>query len=235
MCYVSKRQNATYSLDDKLQFVLLENTQAKKAFDILKKEYPDAHYYLDFKTPLQLLVAAILSAQTRDEIVNASTPALFKKFHTAIDFASTTQEELNKYINKITFFGNKSKNIIAACKLISEKYNGEVPKTMEELISLPGVGRKTANTILINVYNIVNGIPVDTWVIKLSDRIGFSKNKDPDKIEQDLLKIINKEDWKIAAYIFKTHGKKICQSITPICSICPIKNICPKNGVSKSK
>ncbi len=218
-----------------MTFITLGASDAKKAFELLKKKYPDVHYYLNFKTPLQLLIAAILSAQTRDEIVNQSTYELFKKFKTAKDFASVTSDELNKHINKIAFFGNKSKNIIKTCNVLVEKYNGNVPESMDELISLPGIGRKTANTILINAYGIVEGIPVDTWVIKLSQRIGLSKNKDPEKIEADLMQIINKKDWAIAAYIFKTHGKSVCQSSVPICSICPITNICPKNGVIKSK
>ncbi len=218
-----------------MAFVTLGSSEAKKAFELLKKEYPDAHYYLNFKTPLQLLIAAILSAQTRDEVVNQSTPELFKKFKTAKEFASTTSDELDKYINKITFFGNKSKNIIKTCGILVEKYGGKVPESMDELLSLPGIGRKTANTILINAYGVVEGIPVDTWVIKLSQRIGISKNKDPEKLEADLMQIIDKKDWAVAAYIFKTHGKTICQSSVPICSICPIANICPKNCVIKSK
>ena len=116
-----------------------------------------------------------------------------------------------------------------------ENYKGEVPNTMDALIALPGVGRKTANTILINAYGIIEGIPVDTWVMKLSQRIGLSESKDPDKIEEDLKDIIKKEDWKKAAYVFKSHGKEICQSTIPICSKCSINKLCKKNGVSKSK
>ena len=216
-------------------FELLDKKNAINAFEILKDKYPNAKYYLNFKTPIQLLVAAILSAQTKDEVVNALTPELYKRFQTTKDFANATVDELNKYINHVTFFGNKSKNIILTCKILIEKYNGEVPNTMDELIALPGVGRKTANTILINAYAIVEGIPVDTWVMKLSQRIGISESKDPDKIEEDLMGIIKKEDWKKAAYIFKSHGKEICQSTTPICSKCPINKLCKKNGVSKSK
>lgn len=214
---------------------LLDKKDAIKAFEILKNKYPDAKYYLNFKTPLQLLIAAILSAQTKDEVVNSLTFELFKKFNTAKDFANTTEDELNKYINHVTFFGNKSKNIISTCKILMENYKGEVPNTMDALIALPGVGRKTANTILINAYGIIEGIPVDTWVMKLSQRIGLSESKDPDKIEEDLKDIIKKEDWKKAAYVFKSHGKEICQSTIPICSKCSINKLCKKNGVSKSK
>ena len=132
--------------------------------------YKDAHYYLDFKTPVDLLVAAILSAQTRDVVTNRTTPAIFTKYKTAKDYANADAEELMKMIKGVTFAANKAKNIINACKIISEKYKGKVPDKIEQLLDLPGIGRKTANTILINAYGIVEGIPVDTWVIKLHTR-----------------------------------------------------------------
>ncbi len=181
-----------------------------------------------------MVAAAILSAQTRDETTNATTPALFKKYKTAKDYANADQEELIKLISRVTFSGNKTKNIIATCKIIDEKYGGKVPDRMEELIELPGIGRKTANTILINAYKIVAGIPVDTWVIKLSGRIGLSKSKHPDDIEQDLLKIVEKKYWHKITYVMKNHGKKICQSQIPLCSKCLLNKLCPKNGVTKS-
>jgi len=201
--------------------------------ELLKKEYPHAKYYLNFSNPLELLVAAILSAQVRDEVVNAITPRLFKKYKTAKDYAEANLQELINDIKSVTFAGNKAKNIKAACKILVEKYNGKVPNTMEELISLPGVGRKTANTILINAFNVVQGIPVDVWVIRLSQRLGWSKNKDPEKIEQDLMQIIPKTEWKKIAYLLKTHGKSICQAI-PHCSKCFLHNLCPKIEVKKS-
>ncbi|MDE1856381.1 MAG: endonuclease III [Candidatus Micrarchaeota archaeon] len=214
--------------------ILLEGGDAKSAIDALEKEYKSAKYYLNFSTPIDLLVAAIISAQTRDETVNSVTPELFKKFKTAKDYANSNANELVKYIGKVSFAGNKAKNIIATCKAIEEKYGGKVPNKMDELTELPGIGRKTANTILINAYGIVNGIPVDTWVIKLSYRIGLSLNKDPDKIEQDLMRIVDKKHWKNFAYVLKTHGKKICQSQIPICSKCILNKVCPRNGVTKS-
>jgi len=149
---------------------------------ILKKAYPDAKYYINFSNPVELLVAAILSAQVRDEVVNACTKDLFKKYKTAEDFAESDLKELTNDIKTITFAGNKAKNIKESCKILVERYNGKIPKTIEELTNLPGVGRKTANTILINTYGIVNGIPVDTHVIRLSYRLGWTKNKNPDKI-----------------------------------------------------
>lgn len=219
-------------------FKLLDTEFAKKAVRLLEENYKDAKYYLNFKTPIDLLVAAILSAQTHDEITNSVTPELFRKYKTAKDYANANREELIKYIGRVTFAGNKASNVIRACQIMSEKYNGKVPNTMEELLELPGIGRKTANTILINAYGVVVGIPVDVWVIKLSGRIGLSANKEPDKIEQDLLKIVDKKYWKNITYVMKRHGKAICQSAVPICSKCFLgpnqTKICPRNNVIKS-
>ncbi len=217
-----------------MAFTLLDERKAREAVEKLEKEYPNATYYLKFSTPIDLVVAAILSAQTRDEVTNAVTPELFKKYKTAKDYANADQEELIGYIKRVSFAGNKAKNIIATCKTIDEKYKGKVPDKMEQLLELPGIGRKTANTILINAYNIAIGIPVDTWVIKLSGRIGLSKSKDPEEIEQDLMNIVEKKYWHNITYVMKTHGKKICQSQVPLCSKCFLNNICPKNNVTKS-
>ena len=212
---------------------LAENA-AHKAIQLLVSEYPNAKYYLNFSTPIDLVVAAIISAQTRDEVVNSVTPALFKKFKTAKDYANADVDQLVSYIKKVSFSGNKAKNIIATCRTIQERYKGKVPDKMEDLVELPGIGRKTANTILINAYGIVGGIPVDTWVIKLSYRIGLSTSKDPEKIEQDLIKVVDKKYWGKFAYVLKNHGKKVCQSQVPICSKCVLSKICPRNGVTKS-
>src|SRR3989338_795318 len=133
----------------------------------------------------------------------------------------------------INFSGNKAKNIKESCKILVERYNGKIPKTIEELTNLPGVGRKTANTILINTYGIVNGIPVDTHVIRLSYRLGWTKNKNPDKIEKDLDRIIPEKEWGKISYILKAHGRAICQALIPYCNKCPLNKLCPKNGVSK--
>jgi endonuclease III len=211
---------------------ILNSKDAELLVKKLRGSYKDAHYYLNFKTPIDLVVAAILSAQTRDEVVNKLTPDLFKKYKTANDYANADLNELVGYIKSVSFAGNKAKNIINTCKAIIEKYNGKVPNNMQALEELPGIGRKTANTILINAYDIVEGIPVDTWVIKLSFRLGLSLNKDPEKIETDLKSKIPKQYWSKFAYVLKTHGKTICQTI-PYCSKCPIEDICPKNGVTK--
>ncbi|MGC8571736.1 MAG: endonuclease III domain-containing protein [Candidatus Micrarchaeia archaeon] len=213
---------------------LLNIEDAKKLTKILCTHYKDAKYYLNFKTPIDLLVAAILSAQTKDDVVNSLTPELFKNYKTVKDYADADEKTLLNYVKKVSFADKKVKNIIETAKIILKDYNGKVPDNMADLLNLPGVGRKTANTILINAYGIVEGIPVDTWVIKLSYRLGLSENKNPDKIEQDLMKIVDKNCWHNFAYVIKTHGKLLCNTV-PICSKCPVEKICPKNGVTKSK
>lgn len=211
---------------------LLSDNSAKELAVALSRHYKEAHYYLDFKTPIDLVVAAILSAQTRDEVVNSITPALFRRYKTPKDYADAGMEELIGAIKRVSFAGNKAKNIINTCNAITDRYSGKVPRSMEELVALPGIGRKTANTILINAYDIVEGIPVDTWVIKLSFRLGLSKNKNPEKIEEDLKSKVPKQYWGKFGYVLKTHGKTLCQKI-PYCSKCPVEKICPKNGVTK--
>ncbi|MEM0154289.1 MAG: endonuclease III [Methanothrix sp.] len=205
-----------------------------KVIEALETHYKGVHYYLNFSNPVELMVAAILSAQTRDTTVNALTPALFKRYKSAKDYANSSLDELLGYVKGVFYAKNKASNIIKACKVIEEKYNGEVPRTMEELIELPGIGRKTANTILINAYGIVEGIPVDTWVIKLAYRMGLSESKNPDVIEKDLEKIVDKRYWKNISYILKEHGKQVCGTV-PKCSSCFLKDLCPKNGVTKSE
>lgn len=202
--------------------------------DALMKEYPDAKYYLNFSNPIELMVAAILSAQVRDEAVNAVTPRLFKKYKNAKDYANADLNELTDEIKSITYAGSKAKYIRKACGILVEKHNGEVPKSLNELIDLPGIGRKTANTILINAYGIVNGIPCDTHVIRVSYRVGWTKSKNPDIIEKDLMKLLPKENWGKIAYVLKAHGRKVCRASTPVCSKCPIKDLCPKAGVIDS-
>ncbi len=217
-----------------MPFRKLSPNDAKKAIAALISKYPNAHYYLNFTTDIDLLVAAIISAQTRDEVTNSVTPDLFKKYKTVKDYANADEKELFGLIRRVTFGGNKAKNIINACKMIIGQHGGKIPRTTEGLTSLPGVGRKTANTVLINAYGIVEGIPVYTWVIKLSHIIGMSAAKDPDDIEQDMMKIVDRKDWKKITYVFKNHGKAICQSQTPLCSKCMLNKLCPRNGVTKS-
>lgn len=200
---------------------------------LLKKEYPQAKYYLNFSNPLELLVAAVLSVQVRDEVVNAATPALFSKYRTANDYAHADTEELVGYISKVSFAGNKARNIKAACRIIAEKHKGKVPETMEELVELPGVGRKTANAILINAFGKVAGIPCDTHVIRLAYRLGWTKNTNPDKIEKDLINLLPESEWKKIPYLLKDHGRAVCKAPVPECSRCIIAKLCPKQGVGK--
>ena len=206
---------------------------AAKVLYELKKLYPHAKYYLNFSSPLELLVATILSAQMRDTVVNATTPRLFKKYKAADDYARADLETLIQEISPISFPANKAKYIKQACKILTEKYHGKVPGTMPELVELPGVGRKTANAILINAFEKIEGIVVDTHVIRLSYRLGWTKNKDPEKIEQDLMKIIPKEDWARITWLLKEHGRAVCRAPVPICSKCALEPLCPKAGVTK--
>ncbi len=210
---------------------LLQDKYARILASRLSAAYKDAKYYLNFKAPIDLVVAAILSAQTRDEVVNHLTPPLFSKYKTARDYASADEGELLGMIKSVSFASSKAKNIIKACKEIDGRYGGRVPDSMGALVELPGIGRKTANTILINAYGIVEGIPVDTWVIKLSPRLGLSANKDTEKIEADLMRVVDRKLWHNFAYVLKSHGKALCQNV-PYCSKCPVQDICPKNGVT---
>ena len=208
-------------------------TQAFQILHLLKKTYPGAKYYLNFKTPLDLLVAAILSAQARDEAVNAATSELFKNYKNAEDYTKADVSELLKYIGKVSFAGNKAKNIIAACKILVEKYKGLVPKRVEELVELPGIGRKTAIVILTNAYGIVPGVVVDTHVIRVSYRLGWTKQKKPEKIEEELNKLIPSTHWKEVQWLLKAHGRAVCQAPAPICSECPIEKLSSKEGVGE--
>ena len=209
--------------------------KALQVLELLKKNYPHAKYYLTFKTPIDLLVAAILSAQVRDEVVNAATEELFKHYKKAEDYAHATVLDLLKYVGQVSFAGNKAKNVIAACKILVEKYKGQVPKTIEELIELPGIGRKTAIVILTNAFDIVPGVVCDTHVIRVSYRLGWTQQKNPEKIEQDLNKLISEKHWKEVQWLLKAHGRAICQAPTPYCSKCALEKMCPKQGVTKKR
>jgi endonuclease-3 len=192
----------------------------------LKKTYPDAKIALNFKNPLQLLVATILSAQCTDERVNEVTKDLFKKYKTAKDFAEADLDELAEDIKSTGFYRQKAKYIKECCKILVEKYNGEVPKTMEELLELPGVARKTANIVLANAYGIVEGIPVDTHVRKVSQRLGIVSSKQPEKMEKELMEIVPKKDWFAFPYLIQAHGRKICLGRKPKCEECILKDLC---------
>jgi len=211
----------------------MDSSKALQVIRLLQKEYPKAKYYLNFSNPLELLVAAILSAQARDTVVNAATPALFKKYRTAKDYAGADLEGLISCVSKVSFAGNKARNIKASCNIIAENHNGKIPQTMEELAELPGIGRKTANAILINAFDKVVGIPCDTHVIRLSYRLGWTKNKNPDKIEKDLMNLFPKTQWKKLPHLLKDHGRAVCKAPMPECSRCVLNKLCPKQGVTK--
>ncbi len=197
---------------------------------ILKETYPKARIALNFSNPLELLVATILSAQCTDERVNQVTSKLFQKYKTPQDYAEADLEELAEDIKPTGFYQQKARYIKEAAKIIQERFNGEVPRNMDDLLCLPGVARKTANIVLANAYGIVEGIPVDTHVRRLAQRLGFTKEKDPNKIEQDLMALLPREDWATVPYVFQAHGRKICRSRNPQCKHCVVAHLCPSKG-----
>ena len=194
--------------------------------ELLKNYYPDATCSLDFNTPFELVVAVMLSAQCTDERVNKTTPALFSKCKTIQDFADIDIQELEEIIHPCGFYKNKAKNIKLCAKQILENFNGNVPKTMEELTSLAGVGRKSANVIMLEVFGIAEGIAVDTHAKRISNLVGLSKEKEPSKIEQDLLKLIPKDYLKDINHLFVWHGRNTCIARKPKCDTCPINHLC---------
>ncbi|MGO9612141.1 MAG: endonuclease III [Dissulfurispiraceae bacterium] len=197
----------------------------------LKEQYPDPGTALNFKTPFELLVATILSAQTTDVLVNKVTGSLFKKYKSGKDFASVSPEILESDIRSINFYRTKAKNIQGAAKLILEKFKGEVPRTMEDLTSLPGVARKTANIILFSAYGMNEGIAVDTHVKRLSGRLGLTKNDDPSKIEADLMSLVPRGEWGTLTHLLISHGRKICQAKKPKHEECILYDICPSRHI----
>ena len=206
-------------------------SRANKIIVRLKQEFPDARTALEFSNPLQLLISTILSAQCTDVRVNLVTPALFAKYRSVKDFALVDRSELEAEIKSTGFYRMKAKHIIDASRVIEEQYGGRVPKTMDELLSLPGVGRKTANCVLGGAYGIQSGIVVDTHVIRLANRLGLTKNDAPDKIEQDLMKLVPKIEWYRFSNLLILHGRKTCKARTPLCEKCVLSKICPSSTV----
>ena len=189
--------------------------------------YPDAKCSLDFSNPLELLVATQLSAQCTDERVNLVTHDLFQKYRSAGDYATVSQEELEKDIRSTGFYRNKAKNIRAACQLLITNYNGEVPRTMADLLKLPGVARKTANVVLGNAFGIIEGFVVDTHIGRLARRFGWTNNEDPVKVEQDLMRLVPRQDWLDLSHLLIFHGRAICQARKPLCERCSLSKLCP--------
>jgi endonuclease-3 len=192
----------------------------------LKKLYPDAHCALYYKTPFQLLIATILSAQTTDEKVNQVTPELFKIYPDSKTLAQANVAKVESLISSINYYKTKAKNIIASSKMLEERFKGEVPTQIEHLLKLPGVGRKTANVVLGNAFNIASGIVVDTHVGRLSRRLGWTRQTDPEKVDFILQNLIPKPDWIIVSHLLIYHGRKICMARNPQCQICDLSSLC---------
>ncbi len=207
--------------------------KASRILSILKKEYGEAKISLKSSNHVQLLVAVILSAQCTDKRVNIVTAELFRKYKTASDFAGADLKTFEQEIRPTGFYRNKAKNIINSARIIVKEFNSKVPDTMESLLKLPGVARKTANIILSNAYGKLEGIAVDTHMRRLNYRLGLTKNTDPDKIEQDLMKIVPRRMWNTYTYLIIEHGRAVCKAPVPLCSRCVLNRICPKNGVTK--
>ncbi len=205
----------------------MADDKANEILALLKNEYPEIKIALHYSNPLELLIATILSAQCTDKQVNVVTKKLFAKYRTLQDFVGISQEELEKVIYSTGFYRNKAKNIINACKIIVSDYNSNVPDTMEELLKLPGVARKTANIVLSGAFGKIEGMAVDTHVKRLSGRLGLTAHTDPEKIEKDLLKIIPKKDWDLFSLLLINHGRKVCAARKPMCGDCVLNKLCP--------
>ena len=208
---------------------------SREVFARLKAAHPDAHCELDHETPLQLLVATILSAQCTDKRVNMVTPLLFRTYPTAASLADAPQEKLEEIIKSTGFFRNKAKSLIALGKALVERHGGEVPDSMEALVKLPGVGRKTANVILGNAFQKNEGVVVDTHVGRLSARLGLSKQTDPVKIEEDLMPLFPREDWAMLAHVLIFHGRRVCFAKSPQCDLCTLNEICPSSTAVRNR
>ena len=211
--------------------------RAPEVIRLLKEEYPEATVALRFSTPLECLIAVMLSAQSTDKKVNEVTEPLFKKYRTAEDWLRVPEEQLKEELKPTGFFNQKTRAVREACRMIVEEFDGRVPDSMAELIKLPGVARKTANIVLGNSYpekaatDPDRGIAVDTHVRRLSQRLGFTENQDPDKIERDLMELLPKEEWFSFTYVLIEHGRAVCKAPTPKCEICPVSHLCPSSRV----
>lgn len=193
----------------------------------LRQAYPDARCSLRFRTPLELLIATILSAQCTDERVNAVTVTLFEKYRSAADFAGAEPDALEQDIKQTGFYRNKAKHIREAARLLVERFGGEVPRTMTDLISLPGVARKTANVVLGNAYGIVEGVVVDTHVGRVARRLDLTRSEDPVRVEQDLMAVLPRADWLDFSHLMIYHGRAVCQARRPLCEACTLRSLCP--------
>lgn len=200
---------------------------------LLKREYPSSRIALNFKSPLELLIATILAAQCTDERVNQVTKGLFKKYRKASEYAGAPLDDLMKIVRPTGFFRNKSKSIQAACRMIAGEHGGEVPRTMEELVELPGVARKTANIVLGDAYGLSEGIAVDTHMLRLSKRLGLTDEKDPVKVERDLCGLVPRARWMGFPHLIADHGRAVCKAHKPLCGACVLADLCPSRELSE--
>lgn len=216
-----------------------EKERTRKIIRSLKRAYPDATCSLNHSNAFELLIATILSAQCTDERVNIVTADLFRKYRKPADYLKVSPLELQQDVRTTGFFRNKAKSIQGTAKLVVDEYGGEVPHTMEELLELPGVARKTANVVLGNAFHIASGVVVDTHVTRLSHRLGLTGEKTAEKIEQDLIPLVSKKDWVIFSHLLIAHGRKICKARSPLCEECVVEKYCPssylKTGVPPGK
>jgi endonuclease-3 len=206
----------------------------RQILDSLKNAYPDAHCELDYSSPLELLIATILSAQCTDKLVNRVTPVLFRNYRTAADYAAAPVAELEQAIRQLGFFRNKARSIQRCCRALVERHGGEVPRGMNALTQLDGVGRKTANVVLGNAFNLSEGIVVDTHVTRLSNRLGLTTESDAVKIENDLLALVPREDWTLFSHLLIWHGRRRCTARNPDCPGCEIRQLCPWPGKAEA-
>jgi endonuclease-3 len=227
----SRRQNLFSAMPrESLQ---LKTARTNRIFSILRESYPDAHCELDYTNPLELLIATILSAQCTDKQVNIVTAELFKKYKTAADYANAAPAEFEHAIKRIGLFRAKARNIQACCRALIEKHGGAVPQTMEELTALGGVGRKTANVVLGNAFNINVGVVVDTHVGRLANRLGLTKQTSAEKVERDLQKLVPQEQWCLFSHLLIWHGRRRCFARSPDCLQCEVNALCPQIDVER--
>jgi len=213
-----------------------ESKRARKdrgaeVYDLLAGEYPDAHCALDYRNPFELTVATILSAQCTDVRVNMVTPALFERFPTAEALATAEVEEVEELVRTTGFFRNKARNIVGMAMALIEDHKGELPRNITEMSAMPGIGRKTANVVLGNAFNINEGVVVDTHVGRLSRRLGFTKEKNPVKVERDLIELFPQESWTMLAHLLIYHGRQVCDARKPKCPKCLLSRLCPSSAV----
>ena len=202
-------------------------TKVLKIVKLLEKEHPDAKIALHYTNPLEFLIATILSAQCTDERVNIVTKTLFEKYRTAEDYANANAKELEEDIRSTGFYRNKTRNIKKCCQMLVERFDSQVPRTMEEMLELPGVARKTANIVLSNAFGVIEGIAVDTHVRRLAKRLGLTEHEDPNKIEESLMKIVPRDYWMKITDLLIFHGRRVCMAKKPKCGICILNKICP--------